>query len=64
MEKALTKVGTFWVSKKAKEELSHITQDLSVCAIYKIQYIMFYLKKLHYLYHISNLVFLAVFPVD
>ncbi|ESR53914.1 hypothetical protein KPL70_006593 [Citrus sinensis] len=29
MEKALTKVGTFWVSKKAKEELSHITQDLS-----------------------------------
>ncbi|XP_059642268.1 uncharacterized protein At5g01610-like [Cornus florida] len=34
MEKALTKVGslktgTFWVSKKAKEEISNITQDLS-----------------------------------
>lgn len=35
MEKALTKVGslkagTFWVSKKAKEEISNISQDLSV----------------------------------
>ncbi|GAA0139768.1 hypothetical protein LIER_01249 [Lithospermum erythrorhizon] len=34
MEKALTKVGslkasTFWVSKKAKEELNNITQDLN-----------------------------------
>ncbi|KAL3528431.1 hypothetical protein ACH5RR_007753 [Cinchona calisaya] len=34
MEKAMTKVGslkasTFWVSKKAKEEISNITQDLS-----------------------------------
>ncbi|CAI9112023.1 OLC1v1012389C1 [Oldenlandia corymbosa var. corymbosa] len=34
MEKALTKVGslkasTFWVSKKAKEEISNISQDLS-----------------------------------
>ncbi|PSS07947.1 hypothetical protein CEY00_Acc18304 [Actinidia chinensis var. chinensis] len=34
MEKALTKVGsikagTFWVSKKAKEEISNITQDLT-----------------------------------
>ncbi|XWS37307.1 hypothetical protein CRYUN_Cryun19dG0031900 [Craigia yunnanensis] len=29
MEKALTKVGSFWISKKAKEELSNITEDLS-----------------------------------
>ncbi|MBA0575767.1 hypothetical protein Golob_024481 [Gossypium lobatum] len=29
MEKALTKVGSFWISKKAKEELSNITQELS-----------------------------------
>ncbi|KAI4335948.1 hypothetical protein L6164_014541 [Bauhinia variegata] len=29
MEKALTKVGSFWVSKKAKEEISHIADDLS-----------------------------------
>jgi hypothetical protein len=31
MEKALTKVGSFWISKKAKEEISNITEDLSVC---------------------------------
>lgn len=35
MDKALTKVGslksgTFWVSKKAKEEISNISQDLTV----------------------------------
>lgn len=30
MEKALTKVGSFWISKKAKEEISNITEDLSV----------------------------------
>lgn len=35
MEKALIKVGslkasTFWVSKKAKEEISNISQDISV----------------------------------
>ncbi|XP_052179506.1 uncharacterized protein At5g01610-like [Diospyros lotus] len=35
MEKALTKVGslkasTFWVSKKAKEEISNMTQDLTI----------------------------------
>ncbi|KAM1682073.1 hypothetical protein ACFX2K_039531 [Malus domestica] len=29
MEKTLTRVGSFWVSKKAKEEISNITQDLS-----------------------------------
>ncbi|EXC11010.1 hypothetical protein L484_015230 [Morus notabilis] len=29
MEKALTKVGSFWISKKAKEEFSNITEDLS-----------------------------------
>ncbi|XP_044485353.1 uncharacterized protein At5g01610-like [Mangifera indica] len=29
MDKALTKAGSFWISKKAKEELSSITQDLS-----------------------------------
>ncbi|KAG7954961.1 hypothetical protein I3843_11G047600 [Carya illinoinensis] len=29
MEKALTKVGSFWISKKAKEEISHISEDLS-----------------------------------
>lgn len=29
MEKALTKVGSFWISKKAKEEISNITEDLS-----------------------------------
>ncbi|KAJ7956433.1 Protein of unknown function, DUF538 [Quillaja saponaria] len=29
MEKALTKVGSFWISKKAKEEISNITDDLS-----------------------------------
>ncbi|GMN54225.1 hypothetical protein TIFTF001_023364 [Ficus carica] len=29
MEKALTKVGSFWISKKAKEEFSSITDDLS-----------------------------------
>ncbi|EEF47817.1 uncharacterized protein At5g01610 [Ricinus communis] len=29
MEKALTKVGSFWISKKAKEEFSHISQDIS-----------------------------------
>ena len=31
MEKALTKVGSFWISKKAKAEISNITEDLSVC---------------------------------
>lgn len=30
MEKALTKVGSFWISKKAKEEISSISEDLSV----------------------------------
>ncbi|MQL74098.1 hypothetical protein Taro_006470 [Colocasia esculenta] len=30
MEKALTKVGSFWISKKAKEEISAIGDDLSV----------------------------------
>ncbi|KAJ0106315.1 hypothetical protein Patl1_18815 [Pistacia atlantica] len=29
MDKALTKASSFWISKKAKEELSNITQDLS-----------------------------------
>ncbi|MCI39698.1 hypothetical protein A2U01_0060930, partial [Trifolium medium] len=29
MDKALTKLGSFWVSKKAKEEFSNITNDLS-----------------------------------
>ncbi|KAH7529015.1 hypothetical protein FEM48_Zijuj05G0138800 [Ziziphus jujuba var. spinosa] len=29
MEKALTKVGSFWISKKAKEEISNITEDIS-----------------------------------
>ncbi|XP_062116632.1 uncharacterized protein At5g01610-like [Humulus lupulus] len=29
MDKALTKVGSFWISKKAKEEISNITEDLS-----------------------------------
>ncbi|KAH0466775.1 hypothetical protein IEQ34_004013 [Dendrobium chrysotoxum] len=29
MEKALTKVGSFWISKKAKEEISSIGEDLS-----------------------------------
>ncbi|KAG0464349.1 hypothetical protein HPP92_019985 [Vanilla planifolia] len=29
MEKALSKVGSFWISKKAKEELSSIGEDLS-----------------------------------
>ncbi|KAE8124388.1 hypothetical protein FH972_019281 [Carpinus fangiana] len=29
MEKALTKVGSFWISKKAKAEISNITEDLS-----------------------------------
>ncbi|XP_021286811.1 uncharacterized protein At5g01610-like [Herrania umbratica] len=29
MEKALTKAGSFWISKKAKAELSNITEDLS-----------------------------------
>ncbi|PON68917.1 hypothetical protein PanWU01x14_092340 [Parasponia andersonii] len=29
MEKALSKVGSFWISKKAKEEISNITEDLS-----------------------------------
>uniref|UniRef100_A0A1D1Y4M2 Uncharacterized protein At5g01610 n=1 Tax=Anthurium amnicola TaxID=1678845 RepID=A0A1D1Y4M2_9ARAE len=29
MEKALTKVGSFWISKKAKEEISAIGDDLS-----------------------------------
>ncbi|KAG9439707.1 hypothetical protein H6P81_019872 [Aristolochia fimbriata] len=29
MEKALTKVGSFWISKKAKEEISNIGDDLS-----------------------------------
>ncbi|XP_020580197.1 uncharacterized protein At5g01610 [Phalaenopsis equestris] len=29
MEKALTKVGSFWLSKKAKEEISSISEDLS-----------------------------------
>ncbi|KAH1114799.1 hypothetical protein J1N35_008177 [Gossypium stocksii] len=29
MEKALTKVGSFWISKKAKEELFNITEELS-----------------------------------
>ncbi|KDP31297.1 hypothetical protein JCGZ_11673 [Jatropha curcas] len=29
MEKALTKVGSFWISKKAKEEFSNISHDLS-----------------------------------
>lgn len=37
MEKALTKVTSFkvggsWISKKAKEELSNITNDLTVSA--------------------------------
>ncbi|KAK1296208.1 Uncharacterized protein QJS10_CPB15g01316 [Acorus calamus] len=30
MEKALTKVGSFWISKKAKEEIASIGEDLSV----------------------------------
>lgn len=35
MEKALTKVsslkaGSFWISKKAKEEFSNITEDITV----------------------------------
>ncbi|KAJ1421851.1 hypothetical protein SESBI_13490 [Sesbania bispinosa] len=29
MDKALTKLGSYWISKKAKEEISHITDDLS-----------------------------------
>ncbi|KAJ4824682.1 hypothetical protein Tsubulata_015026 [Turnera subulata] len=29
MEKTLTKVGSFWISKKAKEEISNISHDLS-----------------------------------
>ncbi|CAA6667377.1 unnamed protein product [Spirodela intermedia] len=29
MEKALTKVGSFWIAKKAKEEISSIGDDLS-----------------------------------
>ncbi|XP_068655365.1 uncharacterized protein At5g01610 [Aristolochia californica] len=29
MEKALTKVGSFWISKKAKEEVSNISEDLT-----------------------------------
>ncbi|KAK2411393.1 hypothetical protein QL285_046675 [Trifolium repens] len=29
MDKALTKIGSFWVSKKAKQEFSNITNDLS-----------------------------------
>ncbi|KAJ8753275.1 hypothetical protein K2173_019674 [Erythroxylum novogranatense] len=29
MEKAMTKVGSFWISKKAKQEFSTITHDLS-----------------------------------
>nr|CAD1837894.1 unnamed protein product [Ananas comosus var. bracteatus] len=29
MEKALTKVGSFWISRKAKEEISSIGEDLS-----------------------------------
>ncbi|XP_058070200.1 uncharacterized protein At5g01610 [Magnolia sinica] len=29
MEKALTRVGSFWISKKAKEEISSIGEDLS-----------------------------------
>ncbi|XP_072972857.1 uncharacterized protein At5g01610 [Typha angustifolia] len=29
MEKALTKVGSFWISKKAKEEISSIGEDIS-----------------------------------
>lgn len=39
MEKALTKVGSLkvgsiWISKKAKDEFSTITEDLSVCYTY------------------------------
>ncbi|XP_027333144.1 uncharacterized protein At5g01610-like [Abrus precatorius] len=29
MDKTITKLGSFWISKKAKEEISHISDDLS-----------------------------------
>lgn len=44
MEKALTKVGSLkvgglWISKKAKEEFSNITEDLSVSEVFLFVYV-------------------------
>uniref|UniRef100_A0A2P2JAL6 Uncharacterized protein n=1 Tax=Rhizophora mucronata TaxID=61149 RepID=A0A2P2JAL6_RHIMU len=45
MEKALTKVaslkvGSSWISRKAKEELSYITEDITVSIFFCFQHIL------------------------
>lgn len=51
MEKALVKMGSikagsFWLTKKAKEEFNNITQDLTVCKLlpYNVPYVFFFLN--------------------
>lgn len=53
MDKAMTKLGSFWVSKKAKEEISHITNDLSVSLFF------FFFLFLVYFFFISS-----ILPLD
>lgn len=48
MEKAMVKMGSikagsFWLSKKAKEEFGNITQDLTVCHFYYLKIYLFLL---------------------
>ena len=45
MEKALTKVGSLkvgglWISKKAREEFSNITEDLTVSKVFGFRFVL------------------------
>lgn len=46
MDKAMTKLGSFWVSKKAKEEISHITNDLSVSLFFLFLVYFFFISSI------------------